>query len=356
MFIKKRFAARRLMVVLWGSLMLLATAGTVSAQSPGGATISLQRREVTLKELFRTITKQSGSIVVFSTGGAILDRQVVLPATEGSVSQMLDAVLPGEELGWKMVNNYIVVGPARTEPVAVSAPVETPIRVAADQLRTFAEDGVQRAPDSVVVRTVERGPFTFTAATRRFSTPGTILSSAPSERDIPRFALKTNLLHGAVGQAPNIFAEISLSKRITLEAGYAQNGWNLHGTARNNRKMVHGGVTVEARHWTCERFNGHFVGVHALWRFYNVGGHDIPFVDFKRDYRYEGTAIGIGLSYGYSLPLGRNSRAEFDLGVGAARMTYKRYGCDKCADLEETVTRTYFGPTRAGVTLSFLIK
>jgi hypothetical protein len=200
--------------------------------------------------------------------------------------------------------------------------------------------------------------FVMTAASAKGTAGERPETGSPVEpaRERAVFAIKTNLLHGAAGLAPNLYGEVGLGKRTTIEAGFARNGRNRNGSVGNNRKLIHGGVTGEFRYWTRQRFNGHFFGTHAFWRFYNVGGHNVPFVGFEREYRYEGTATGGGVSYGYLMPISSRWNVEFNVGVGAARMTYRKYGCDKCDALEDTVTRTYFGPTRAGVTLSFMIK
>jgi hypothetical protein len=348
-FSKTKFATGRLTILLCASFVLSLCAATAQT-----AEVKLPSRETTLGELFDQIDRQTASKVVFSPEGAILSRRVTLPSTEGTVARMLDAVLPAEGLGWKMVGSYIAVGPRQPEPAA-PRPAARPIVIHRRELRSFAA-GERRAPDSVLIRTVEYDPAALMIDRRNFALPGTVLSAAPSKRALSRFALKTNVLHGAAGLAPNLYGEAGLGGRTTLEAGFARNGRNRNGSAGDNRKLIHGGVTGELRWWPCERFNGHFFGAHAFWRFYNVGGHDLPFVDFRREFRYEGTAIGGGLSYGYSLPLATRLNAEFYAGVGVALMKYDRYGCDKCEALDESVTRTYFGPTRLGVTLSFIIK
>ncbi len=212
----------------------------------------------------------------------------------------------------------------------------------------------EHGPDSVYYRIVERSTFEFTAPYKVFPTPGTVVSANASQRRLSVFILKTNLLHGAVGLAPNLYGEVGLGRRTSIEAGVPRR--NRKGTVGNNRKLIHGGVTGEFRLWLCERFNGHFFGIHGFWRFYNVGGHNVPIVNFKRDFRYEGTAIGGGITYGYALPIAPRWNLEFNIGVGVAGMQYEVYGCDKCADRVDTVSKTYFGPTRAGITLSFIIK
>ncbi len=352
-------------IARWSRILILACMlFAASAARAQDERVTLPGREITLSELFRQIKRQTGRMVVFSPDNAAFGKRVSLPAAQGTVAGMLDAVLPAEGLGWNMVEEYIVVGPARPVVPAVKyEPCSATAAQSAQVADTLRINGWQdhaavpaREPDSVYYRTVERGPFEFAAPDRVFPAPGEFVSAAPSQRRLPGFAVKTNVLHGAVGLAPNLYGEVGLGRRTTIEAGFARNGWNRRGTAGNNRKLIHGGVTGEFRWWTCERFNGHFFGAHAFWRFYNIGGYDVPFVNFKRDYRYEGTSVGGGITYGYALPLAPRWNLEGFIGVGAARMSYDVYGCDKCADRVDRVEKTWFGPTRAGIALTFIIR
>jgi hypothetical protein len=354
MKIKSKIATvSRFVVVLCVGLVFMAV--SASAQS-AGATVTLAEREVTLRELFAQIKRQTGATVSFWLDNAALGKRVTLPRARGTVAEMLDAALPAEGLSWKLVESYILIGPARpVRPAPKPAePVELPILVGEDNLKNFAAEP-ERGPDSVYTRTVERGPFEFSAPDMSLATPGTVVSTGVSRRRLSGFALKTNVLHGAVGLAPNLYGEVGLGRRTSIEAGFARNGWNRYGTRGENRK-VHGGVTGEFRWWMCERFNGHFFGAHAFWRFYNVGGNDVPLVGFERDFRYEGTAVGGGLTYGYALPIAPRWNLEFHAGIGVAHMSYEKFGCAVCADPVGKTDKTYLLPTRAAVTLSFIIK
>ena len=84
--------------------------------------------------------------------------------------------------------------------------------------------------------------------------------------------IKTNAAHWAMMATPNIGIEMSLNRKYTLdvEAGYNPFTFN------DNKKFKHWIVMPELRYWTCESFNGHFFGVHALASEFNVGGIDIP--------------------------------------------------------------------------------
>lgn len=47
---------------------------------------------------------------------------------------------------------------------------------------------------------------------------------------------------------------------------------------------------------------------------------------------------------------------EATLGVGYLFLKYDKYRCEKCGELEARTTGHYFGPTKVGLTLIFLIK
>lgn len=179
---------------------------------------------------------------------------------------------------------------------------------------------------------------------------------------LPAFAqgkvgIKTNLLYGAGTFTPNLGVEIGLGKRTTLDLSGGYNWFNLNGTANNNKKLVHWIVQPEFRYFLCERFNGHFFGVHGLYSQYNIGRHELPMLFGKgsKDYRFEGDAFGAGLSYGYQLMLGRSWNLEFNIGVGYMNLRYDKYDCPKCGSKVGTESRHYFGPTKAGISLIYII-
>jgi hypothetical protein len=174
---------------------------------------------------------------------------------------------------------------------------------------------------------------------------------------LPRFALKTNLLYGGATLTPNVAAEVAISPRWTLEGAWSTNPWNQAATAPDvpSRKLLHGIARIEARWWLCERYNGHFIGPHALYSEYNVSGWDIPLL-FEKQYRYQGNAWGGGFVYGYDLPLGKSWNLELTAGFGVYRMDYRQYSCVVCSTDFTPVEKTWVGPSRLGITIEFLIK
>ena len=167
-------------------------------------------------------------------------------------------------------------------------------------------------------------------------------------------AVKTNLLYDATSTL-NLGVEFGLARRWTLDVSGNYNPW----TFSENRKMKHWLVQPEVRWWSCTRFSGHFVGLHALGGGYNWGGM-LPWGIRPgaglRGHRYQGWLAGAGVSYGYHWVLGNRWGLEATVGVGYAYLDYDKYPCAKCGRRIGSETQHYFGPTKAGVTLIFMIK
>lgn len=172
--------------------------------------------------------------------------------------------------------------------------------------------------------------------------------------------LKTNLLYDATSTI-NLGVEFSLARNWTLDVSGNYNPW----TFSDNRKMKHWMVQPELRMWTCNKFNGHFFGVHTHGGEYNFGGM-LPFgfkdgsmfgvvSDDLSKHRYEGWFSGAGVSYGYHWILGKRWGLEATVGMGYAYMKYDRFLCKSCGDKLGSGYRHYFGPTKAGITLIFMI-
>jgi hypothetical protein len=115
-------------------------------------------------------------------------------------------------------------------------------------------------------------------------------------------------------------------------------------------------VQPEVRYWLCDKFNGHFFGVHAMVGNYHTTGVDLPFsvFDDTDKYRYKGNFYGGGISYGYQFILGRHWNLEATLGFGYAYVDYKKYECKECGDMVEKSNKSYFGPTKAALSLVYL--
>lgn len=166
-------------------------------------------------------------------------------------------------------------------------------------------------------------------------------------------AVKTDLLTGVL-TSPNIGAEVKLSKRFSLEAGFHYNPF----PAGEDKRWKHWFVQPELRYWLCQPFGGHFFGVHLMYGEYNVGNMKLPLGLFKgvRNQRYEGDFMGAGLSYGYHFILSPRWSIETSLGVGFLRTNYERYRCFHCGEQTGGGSKNFIAPTKAAVSLVYIIR
>ena len=78
-------------------------------------------------------------------------------------------------------------------------------------------------------------------------------------------AVKTNLLYDAT-LTPNLGVEMGLGKRVTAQLFYGLNPWKFS----EGKSMRHWQLMGEGRYWFCSKFNGHFLGVHAMGGQFNM--------------------------------------------------------------------------------------
>ena len=169
-------------------------------------------------------------------------------------------------------------------------------------------------------------------------------------------ALKSNILYDASGTI-NLGAEVGLAPRWTLDVSGNYNGW----VRSHGRTWKHWMLQPEARYWFCDRFTGHFVGVHAHGGQYNVGNlkNDISFLgsDLSKlsDRRYQGWFVGAGIAYGYSWILSRYWNVEAEIGVGYAYTRFDAYPCADCGTkLIDCKSHHYVGPTKVALNLIYV--
>lgn len=126
-------------------------------------------------------------------------------------------------------------------------------------------------------------------------------------------AAKTNLLYWST-TTPNLGLEFGVGKRATLNLTGAYNPWTLN--KDTNKKIRHWLVMPEFRYWLCERFNGH----------------------------------------GYSWLLGKRWNLEATVGLGYIYSKYDKYECATCGKFKGNRDKHYFGPTKVGISLIYIIK
>ena len=251
-------------------------------------------------------------------------------------------------------------------------------------------------------------------------------------------ALKSNLLYDATTTI-NLGYEVALNHKTTLDIWVNYNPWTLGrkwvglyeselpvsesnraSASERDTKLKHLAIQPEVRWWLCEKFNGHFFGVHLHGGMFNVGALKLPFNWGRYQYSngnplgaypvtmtpvnnpnvkvqgiayhastapyhglgetngtilepndvlwgyadrdgiytnsFEGWFLGAGVSYGYHLIVSPRFSMEFTIGAGYAFLKYDKNRCTDCVKkLGEEVSH-YFGPTRAGLSLIYMIK
>ena len=168
-----------------------------------------------------------------------------------------------------------------------------------------------------------------------------------------KVVIKNNILYDAT-TTPNLALEMALSRKTTLELGAGMNWFEFS----DNKKFKHILIQPELRYWFCERFNGHFLGLHGHGAQFNVGGWDIPVgrLDAFKDRRYEGYLYGAGISYGYQWVLSPRWNFEASLGGGFARIHFDKFQCATCGTKLDEGKYDYFGVTKAALSLIYIIK
>ena len=84
--------------------------------------------------------------------------------------------------------------------------------------------------------------------------------------------------------------------------------------------------------------------------------NSFPFWKLKnlKDSRYEGTAIGVGLSYGHQWILNDHWGIEFTVGAGYARFDYDVYALGKNGAKIGENKKNYFGPTKGALSIVYV--
>lgn len=162
----------------------------------------------------------------------------------------------------------------------------------------------------------------------------------------------TNMLYDAA-LTPNIGLGIRVSDRVNVLADWMYARWSNHDKRRYWR--VYGG-DIEVRYRIGPRLKdsplgGHYIGAYGSMACYDfqAGRDHVGVLSDKYNY-------AAGLSYTYSLPVSPRLNIDFSLGAGYLWGTYKKHRpIDDCDVWLSTHELGWLGPTRAGVTLVWLV-
>lgn len=182
-----------------------------------------------------------------------------------------------------------------------------------------------------------------------------LLLAAGPAMSAQKVGIKTNLLYDAL-LSPTLGVEFGLAPKWSFDVSGTVNAWVV-----NDKRWKQWMVQPEARYWFCQRFAGHFLGMHVLGGQYNFGnlnfgGYNFLGTNLKylEDHRVQGWMVGAGVAYGYSWILDKHWNIEAEIGIGWIYTEYDGYKCADCGKkVDPNQHHNYYGPTKAAVNLIY---
>ena len=171
-------------------------------------------------------------------------------------------------------------------------------------------------------------------------------------------AVKTNLLEDLV-MVPNLGLEFYVGRSWSIGGNWKYAWW--HNDRKHNYWRVYGGDLYVRRYFgrkAAEKpLQGHHIGVYGQVATYDfeLGGMGymggVPGGNIFDKFSYGG-----GIEYGYSLPIARRLNLDFSIGLGYFGGEYREYvPMDECYVWQATKYRHYWGPTKAEISLVWLL-
>jgi hypothetical protein len=183
---------------------------------------------------------------------------------------------------------------------------------------------------------------------------GVLLSRIEDKHNKRLLAVGTNLLYD-LALFTNLSLEIPVGERYSLLAQGAS-VW-LQTKAPDYWSYRIQMLWLEGRYWwrnSPVALRGAFAGIYGA-----IGSYDIRL--FPKGPEPLGTlsrfSYSLGLTAGYSIPIARRWNMEFSLGAGYLGGKYEEYNhsCADCYLKRNTGQRQYLGPTKAAVSLIYII-
>lgn len=180
----------------------------------------------------------------------------------------------------------------------------------------------------------------------------TTLLSADLEPRLRRktiFALKSNLIYD-LAITPNIGIELTLPHNWSVGANWMYAWWK--NDSRHRYWRIYGGE-LNVRKYISNKYEPNNLLGHHLGLLLQAGTYDF---EFGGKGELSPLACGASLEYGYSIPIAKKLNIDFEIALGFIAGKYKEYTpVDNCYVWEATKRRVYWGPTKLGVTLVWLI-
>lgn len=176
--------------------------------------------------------------------------------------------------------------------------------------------------------------------------------------------VKTNLIADAM-VVPTIGMEIQIADRLSFDLQGWLTNYNVFNTSDQNTSVY--GLSPELRWWLSDNMmkKGSFVGLHGRCIWYTMQWKDGLLYQNGPENQWEGNyhnagnltpAWSAGITYGYSLGLGKSTNwgIEFLVGIGYAQYKHNTAAWNGNRwELVEHHSENHFGVTRAGINLTY---
>lgn len=217
------------------------------------------------------------------------------------------------------------------------------------------------APQKVVVEETDRND-TVSADTVSYRPPQTVtetdtVTAAPQPKPF-YMSVKTNMLYDLLA-LPTLGAEFYLGRNWSIAANWTYGWWKDEGKHRYWRAY---GGDIAVRKWFGgaahkKPLTGHHIGIYGQILTYDIefGGKGIMGGEPGKPL-WSNPSYAAGVEYGYSLPVADCLNIDFAIGVGYLGGKYYEYEpVDNHYVWQATKRRHWFGPTKAEITLVWLL-
>ena len=158
-----------------------------------------------------------------------------------------------------------------------------------------------------------------------------------------RWAIKSNVAY-LLATVANLGAEYRFANHYSIDLSVIYSPY----TVARDYRLRFLAFQPELRYWPKASMKGHFFGTHL-----NIGAFNIS-VDHENRYQSPNGFYGMGMSYGYMLPLTRCWAAEFTIGLGYVFTKYDTYyNIPNGARYEKGKPYNYWGLTKVGVSVVY---
>ena len=316
--------------------------------------ISIQKSRITIKQALDEIEIQTGYTFAYSRSKFNDAKQISLSLNSATIQDAMSRILASTGFIYKISGKHVIITPNETPapPVKKEAvytppkktPPPMPVRESASEVRVREESPLpQPLKEGEPAAPEKNEPLDFSPSR---------LPLQPAKKYGPVVALKTNLLYDATTTF-NLGLEFRLSNSLTLELPVNYNPW----TFSDNKKIKHILVQPELRYWFCEAYNGHFLGFHVHYARFNAGNLNMPNAfPALLEHRFDGSLYGVGASYGYQWYLSPRWAMETTFGFGYFYADYEKFECPKCGESKGRGYKHYFGPTKVGLSVIYMLK